>query len=206
MPASPERAVQRTSAPQLPSPTAPFIPQTPTVRPTPPTPVQRRPAPVAAVPLRRTAPHTSALPVVQPRTTTQAPQQPAPPTQPTQPAQRAEPPTPIPPALAAVQRVPAAHNPTPAAITPPLPTPNPTAAPAPAPAPRAKGSTKPAPTTSTPTTTPPNPTPTPFDPRALTDFQLDELTHRLTGRITRLLRTELRLDRERIGRLRDPRT
>ncbi|OQD52341.1 hypothetical protein BM536_035845, partial [Streptomyces phaeoluteigriseus] len=42
-------------------------------------------------------------------------------------------------------------------------------------------------------------------PRALTDFQLDELTHRLTGRITRLLRTELRLDRERIGRLRDPR-
>ncbi|MEV5905362.1 hypothetical protein AB0L81_36535, partial [Streptomyces sp. NPDC052127] len=44
-----------------------------------------------------------------------------------------------------------------------------------------------------------------FDPRALTDFQLDELTHRLTGRITRLLRTELRLDRERIGRLRDPR-
>ncbi|MFJ6700287.1 hypothetical protein ACIQM4_30155 [Streptomyces sp. NPDC091272] len=44
-----------------------------------------------------------------------------------------------------------------------------------------------------------------FDPRTLTDFQLDELTHRLTGRITRLLRTELRLDRERIGRLRDPR-
>ncbi|MFC4650981.1 extensin, partial [Streptomyces mangrovi] len=47
--------------------------------------------------------------------------------------------------------------------------------------------------------------PAPFDPRSLTDFQLDELTHRLTGRITRLLRTELRLDRERIGRLRDPR-
>ncbi|MFI0977410.1 hypothetical protein ACH4SP_10320 [Streptomyces sp. NPDC021093] len=44
-----------------------------------------------------------------------------------------------------------------------------------------------------------------FDPRTLTDFQLDELTHKLTGRITRLLRTELRLDRERIGRLRDPR-
>ncbi|MFI1108224.1 hypothetical protein ACH4TU_09735 [Streptomyces physcomitrii] len=44
-----------------------------------------------------------------------------------------------------------------------------------------------------------------FDPRALTDFQLDELTHRLTGRITRLLRTELRQDRERVGRLRDPR-
>ncbi|MDG5809019.1 extensin, partial [Streptomyces ossamyceticus] len=44
-----------------------------------------------------------------------------------------------------------------------------------------------------------------FDPRALSDFQLDELTHRLIGRITRLVRTELRLDRERIGRLRDPR-
>ncbi|SDD77073.1 hypothetical protein SAMN05216505_111216 [Streptomyces prasinopilosus] len=44
-----------------------------------------------------------------------------------------------------------------------------------------------------------------FDPRDLTDAQLDELTHRLIGPITRLLRTELRLDRERIGRLRDPR-
>ena len=44
-----------------------------------------------------------------------------------------------------------------------------------------------------------------FDPRSLTDFQLDELTHRLIGRITRLIRTELRLDRERIGKLRDPR-
>ncbi|UUU28424.1 extensin [Streptomyces sp. DSM 40750] len=44
-----------------------------------------------------------------------------------------------------------------------------------------------------------------FDPRSLTDFQLDELTHKLIGRITRLVRTELRLDRERIGKLRDPR-
>ncbi|MFD6531936.1 extensin [Streptomyces sp. NPDC060184] len=44
-----------------------------------------------------------------------------------------------------------------------------------------------------------------FDPKALTDFQLDELTHLLIGRITRLIRTELRLDRERIGKLRDPR-
>ncbi|KUN75906.1 hypothetical protein AQJ64_40220 [Streptomyces griseoruber] len=76
------------------------------------------------------------------------------------------------------------------------------------------------PTPPAPPRTPPKPPPAPepaetrnggaspppaFDPRALTDFQLDELTHRLTGRITRLLRTELRLDRERIGRLRDPR-
>ncbi|MFD7705206.1 extensin [Streptomyces caelestis] len=45
-----------------------------------------------------------------------------------------------------------------------------------------------------------------FDPRALTDGQIDELTHRLVGPLTRLLRTELRMDRERIGRLRDPRT
>ncbi|MEF9905265.1 extensin [Streptomyces sp. P9-A2] len=45
-----------------------------------------------------------------------------------------------------------------------------------------------------------------FDPRTLTDAQLDELTHRLIGPLTRLLRTELRMDRERIGRLRDPRT
>ncbi|MFJ2263158.1 extensin [Streptomyces sp. NPDC087844] len=44
-----------------------------------------------------------------------------------------------------------------------------------------------------------------FDPRSLTDFQLDELTHRLISRITRMIRTELRLDRERIGKLRDPR-
>ncbi|MBT3152618.1 extensin [Streptomyces sp. CHD11] len=45
-----------------------------------------------------------------------------------------------------------------------------------------------------------------FDPRALSDGQIDELTHRLLGPLTRLLRTELRMDRERIGRLRDPRT
>ncbi|MBO4260147.1 hypothetical protein GRC12_40890, partial [Streptomyces griseorubiginosus] len=44
-----------------------------------------------------------------------------------------------------------------------------------------------------------------FDPRELTDFQLDELVHRIIGRITRLIRTELRLDRERVGKLRDPR-
>ncbi|MGW4105275.1 hypothetical protein ACWEGV_19635, partial [Streptomyces sp. NPDC004976] len=40
----------------------------------------------------------------------------------------------------------------------------------------------------------------------LTDGQIDELTHRLLGPLTRLLRTELRMDRERIGRLRDPRS
>lgn len=44
-----------------------------------------------------------------------------------------------------------------------------------------------------------------FDPRALTPGQVDELTHKLAGPITRLLRTELRLERERIGKLRDPR-
>ncbi len=44
-----------------------------------------------------------------------------------------------------------------------------------------------------------------FDPRELTEFQLDELVHRIVGRVTRHVRTELRMDRERIGRLRDPR-
>ncbi|WP_328537637.1 hypothetical protein [Streptomyces sp. NBC_00344] len=44
-----------------------------------------------------------------------------------------------------------------------------------------------------------------FDARKLSDGQVDELTHRLIGPLTRLLRTELRMDRERIGRLRDPR-
>ncbi|TKA11597.1 hypothetical protein [Actinacidiphila oryziradicis] len=44
-----------------------------------------------------------------------------------------------------------------------------------------------------------------FDARELKDGQIDELTHRLIGPLTRLLRTELRHDRERIGRLRDPR-
>ncbi|MFE0107217.1 hypothetical protein [Streptomyces sp. NPDC059009] len=55
---------------------------------------------------------------------------------------------------------------------------------------------------------PPGYTPIPegtFDPKALTDFQIDELVHRMIGRITRLVRTELRMDRERIGRLRDDR-
>ncbi|MFB4196336.1 hypothetical protein ACE11A_18510 [Streptomyces carpaticus] len=41
------------------------------------------------------------------------------------------------------------------------------------------------------------------DPLRLTEFQLDQLSHQLIGRVARLLRTELRLDRERIGRLRD---
>jgi hypothetical protein len=44
-----------------------------------------------------------------------------------------------------------------------------------------------------------------FDARKLKDAQVDELTHKLIGPLTRMLRTELRLDRERIGRLRDPR-
>ncbi|MEU0037999.1 MULTISPECIES: hypothetical protein [unclassified Streptomyces] len=52
---------------------------------------------------------------------------------------------------------------------------------------------------------PPAYTPVDFNPRALTPGQIDELTHKLAGPITRLLRTELRLERERIGRLRDPR-
>ncbi|MFD7999361.1 hypothetical protein [Streptomyces mirabilis] len=52
---------------------------------------------------------------------------------------------------------------------------------------------------------PPTYTAVDFDPRSLTQGQIDELTHKLAGPITRLLRTELRLERERIGKLRDPR-
>ncbi|MCA1219767.1 hypothetical protein LCE31_15410, partial [Streptomyces sp. 8L] len=44
-----------------------------------------------------------------------------------------------------------------------------------------------------------------FDARHLTDSQVDELLHRLVGPLTRMLRTEFRLDRERVGKLRDPR-
>ncbi|WP_370104927.1 hypothetical protein [Streptacidiphilus sp. BW17] len=44
-----------------------------------------------------------------------------------------------------------------------------------------------------------------FDPRMLKESQVDELTHRLIGPLTRLLRMELRFDRERSGRLRDNR-
>jgi hypothetical protein len=44
-----------------------------------------------------------------------------------------------------------------------------------------------------------------FDPRRLTPGQMDELVHRVFGPLARLLRTEFRLDRERIGKLRDSR-
>ncbi|MER7837378.1 hypothetical protein ABTY98_16080 [Streptomyces sp. NPDC096040] len=42
-----------------------------------------------------------------------------------------------------------------------------------------------------------------FDPRALTEFQVDALVHRIIDRVTRHVRTELRRDRERVGKLRD---
>ncbi|MCG7208172.1 hypothetical protein [Streptomyces arenae] len=42
-----------------------------------------------------------------------------------------------------------------------------------------------------------------FDPRALTEYQVDALVHRIIDRITRQVRTELRRDRERVGKLRD---
>ncbi|CAM5398523.1 hypothetical protein SATRM34S_02066 [Streptomyces atroolivaceus] len=44
-----------------------------------------------------------------------------------------------------------------------------------------------------------------FKPRELKEDQMAELVHRMIGPLTRLLRNELRLDRERIGKLRDPR-
>ncbi|MFH9824160.1 extensin [Streptomyces bobili] len=145
-----------------------------------------------AVPLRRTAPDADPRPVVQPRRAA------APAALPVLPAARTQPP-PLP-------RLPA---PPPSRATPtthPIQrTPAPTT-PAPTPAPAHAHADAPPPYSESPP--PPAYSEVPqggFDPRALTDFQLDELTHRLTGRITRLLRTELRLDRERVGRLRDPR-
>ncbi|MEV5841065.1 hypothetical protein AB0M32_03735 [Streptomyces sp. NPDC051985] len=42
-----------------------------------------------------------------------------------------------------------------------------------------------------------------FDPGALTEYQVDALVHRIIDRITRHVRTELRRDRERVGKLRD---
>ncbi|WP_345091293.1 hypothetical protein [Streptomyces ramulosus] len=44
-----------------------------------------------------------------------------------------------------------------------------------------------------------------FDARDLTDGQVDELVHRLIGLLVPRLKAEFRHDRERIGRLRDPR-
>ncbi|MGW7416495.1 hypothetical protein [Streptomyces sp. NPDC054863] len=200
--------------------------------------VQRRTGP-AAVPLRRTAPGATALPLARPRPATDgATQAPSPtaPAQPIPPFAPAPPAPPAPPVLPSASAAPALPTlPVPSAL-PVLPTPpTPSALPAPsAPAvQRALSSAPPSPPrtgsrVSSQGSPPPPPhipaTPPPaydsggrppadhtvreagFDPRTLTDFQLDELTHRLTGRITRLLRTELRLDRERIGRLRDPRT
>ncbi|NJQ17213.1 extensin, partial [Streptomyces bohaiensis] len=42
-----------------------------------------------------------------------------------------------------------------------------------------------------------------LDIDGLSDRELDQLARRLISRVTRLVRTELRMDRERIGRLRD---
>ncbi|NJP68664.1 extensin, partial [Streptomyces sp. ventii] len=42
-----------------------------------------------------------------------------------------------------------------------------------------------------------------LDVDGLSDRELDQLARRLISRVTRLVRTELRMDRERIGRLRD---
>ncbi|WP_435284014.1 hypothetical protein [Streptomyces koelreuteriae] len=112
-------------------------------------------------------------------------------------------------ALASAAAATIAHSLTPrTAQTPRTAAPPPYTPPAPAPAPAPPRnppppySAEPAPSAPPPYTEVPNGG---FDPRDLTDFQLDELVHRLIGRITRLIRTELRMDRERIGRLRDPR-
>ncbi|WP_344888175.1 hypothetical protein [Actinomadura meridiana] len=44
------------------------------------------------------------------------------------------------------------------------------------------------------------------EPERPDEVDLDELARRLVGPLSRLLRAELRMDRERVGRLRDSRT
>ncbi|MEU1556136.1 extensin [Streptomyces scabiei] len=196
-PLTPTRAL--TSA--LPTATAPPVLQRQAARPAVPL---RRPAPTHD---HRTAP--AAAPAVQRLTANQpakprpAPRPARPTTPPVVPRVRAvaptPPPAPAPPPSATptpVQRAPQIPlRPTPATTTSAV---SPVTASATS---AASSATTPAKTSRT-STPPPG---APFDPRTLTDFQLDELTHKLIGRITRLVRTELRLDRERIGRLRDPR-
>ncbi|MFF3375454.1 extensin [Streptomyces sp. NPDC002680] len=112
-----------------------------------------------------------------------------PPTPPRPPITSSAPaPTPVP-AAVRIQRMAAPRN-TPKTAPPPPPPPPPTART------QSRSQTQPQ--------AQPNPPP-PFDAKDLDDHQLDELTHRLIDRVTRKVRTELRLDRERIGKLRDPR-
>ncbi|MGW1754211.1 extensin [Streptomyces mirabilis] len=110
----------------------------------------------------------------------------------------------VPPALPSVQRdvnptSPPAYSPASPPVTPPPPSgpPPPYSATEP---PR-----RPLPSHAEREEAPPTYTAVDFDARSLTQGQIDELTHKLSGPITRLLRTELRLERERIGKLRDPR-
>ncbi|MET7774341.1 hypothetical protein ABZT28_00860 [Streptomyces sp. NPDC005388] len=113
----------------------------------------------------------------------------------------------VPPALSSVQRdvnptSPPAYSPASPPVTPPPPPP-PSGPPPPYSA--TEPPRRPLPSHAEREEAPPTYTAVDFDPRSLTQGQIDELTHKLSGPITRLLRTELRLERERIGKLRDPR-
>lgn len=143
--------------------------------------------PAAGLGLPRTAPVTGHLPAAAPAPVAMPVARPAPAGPPGATSARpAAGPAP------AVQRAPGA-----ASAAPPRPTPPPRPAPPPAAVQRSGGPPVVARTASPETES--------TDPLRLTEFQLDQLSHQLIGRVARLLRTELRLDRERIGRLRDSR-
>ncbi|QDN95774.1 extensin [Streptomyces sp. RLB1-9] len=113
----------------------------------------------------------------------------------------------MPPALPTVQRdvnpmSPPAYSPASPPPTPPPPPPPPSGPP---PYSATEPPRRPLPSHAEREEAPPTYTAVDFDPRSLTQGQIDELTHKMAGPITRLLRTELRLERERIGKLRDPR-
>ncbi|MEU9365916.1 hypothetical protein AB0D71_14400 [Streptomyces avermitilis] len=111
-----------------------------------------------------------------------------------------EPPAPAPAPTPQVQRVINSTSPPPYSAGPQPPPPPPPSGPPPAYSPNEPSASHSAGEEALPAYTPLD-----FNPRALTPGQIDELTHKMAGPIVRLLRTELRLERERIGRLRDPR-
>ncbi|MET7881598.1 hypothetical protein [Streptomyces avermitilis] len=111
-----------------------------------------------------------------------------------------EPPAPAPAPAPQVQRDINSTSPPPYSASPPPPPPPPPSGPPPA-----YSANEPPASHSADEEALPAYTPVDFNPRALTPGQIDELTHKMAGPIVRLLRTELRLERERTGRLRDPR-
>ncbi|MFI1352425.1 extensin [Streptomyces sp. NPDC020898] len=169
---------------------------------------QALPVAPKAVPLRRSAPApTAGQPTVTPVRHAPGPvprgvggstpvqrTHPTPPRPPIAGGAPAQPPVPSAPAAVRIQRM-AAPKSTPRSSPPPPSPPPPPASSAPQPKAQQAQQAQQAQAAARPS----------FNAKDLDDHQLDELTHRLIDRVTRKVRTELRLDRERIGKLRDPR-